>query len=184
MSVQPTSSGHEGSGCEGSGYEGSGYEGSGYEGSGYEGSGYEGPRYDWYQQLSDDQRADLRAAVALGWDQGLSVPELADLFQIADSRAYVLLGEAGVRFGSTKRCRPPDQTPVRVRQTSGPRVLDGSPLTEQQRIDLQQAAVQAWNLGRSVGEIADLLEISNSRTRELLKAAGITMQHRHRPRIR
>jgi hypothetical protein len=73
---------------------------------------------------------------------------------------------------------------VHVRQTNGPRVLDGSPLTEQQRAELQQAAVEAWNLGQSVGEIADLLEISNSRTRELLKATGITMQHRRRPRMR
>jgi hypothetical protein len=151
----------------------------------YEGPRYDdGPQYDWYRRLSDDQRADLRAALAQGWDQGLSVPELADLFQIPNGRTYVLLGESGVRFGSAKRCRPREQTPVHVRQTNGPRILDGSPLTEQQRAELQQAAVEAWNLGQSVGEIADLLEISNSRTRELLKAAGITMQHRHQPRMR
>jgi hypothetical protein len=169
MSVQPTEAGQEGAG---------------QEGAGQDEAGQEGPRYDWYRRLSDDQRADLRAAVAQGWGQGLSVPELADLFRISNGRAYVLLGEAGVRFGSTKRCRPPDRAPGRVRQSNGPRVLDGSPLTEQQRAELQHAAVEAWNLGQSVGEIADLLEISNGRTRELLKAAGLAMQHRHRPRMR
>jgi hypothetical protein len=149
------------------------------------GSRYEGARYDWHQRLSDDQRADLRAVLAQGWDQGLSVPELRDLLQISETRTYQLLAEAGVRFGSTKRCRlAPDQAPVRVRQTTGPRILDGSPLTEQQRAELQRAAVEAWNHGLSVGEIADLLEIHNQRTRDLLKAAGITMQHRHRPRMR
>jgi hypothetical protein len=66
--------------------------------------------------LSDDRRADLREALVQGWDQGLSVPELRDLLQISETRAYQLLAEAGVRFGSAKRCRPaPDQAPVRVR---------------------------------------------------------------------
>jgi hypothetical protein len=87
-----------------------------YQGARYEEARYEEARYEWYRRLSDDQQADLRAVLAQGWDQGLSVPELRDLLLISETRAYQLLAEAGVRLGPPSGAGP---DPIRPLCTCG-----------------------------------------------------------------